>query len=171
MRNIQKISVQWDQSKQNDCTEILTQRQSTHCESTWDTEADLMFPPTHTPPDWEDWAHIKSLPALYVCKKGEKFALNQTEIKKVLMTDLGWLRFLYVKIITHNDISQFTFDPCTAVAQDMTQSWPSQQALGGDQAQRILYNPKVCGRVCCSAFIIKAKLHWGVLLNMWKKVL
>ncbi|XP_059199597.1 AF4/FMR2 family member 3 [Centropristis striata] len=26
--------------------------------------------------------------------------------------------------------------------EDMTQSWPSQQALGGDQAQRILYNPK-----------------------------
>ncbi|XP_056145852.1 AF4/FMR2 family member 3 [Lampris incognitus] len=25
---------------------------------------------------------------------------------------------------------------------DMTQSWPSQQALGGDQAQRFLYNPK-----------------------------
>ena len=30
-----------------------------------------------------------------------------------------------------------------SVAQDMTQSWPSQQALGGDRAQRMLYNPKV----------------------------
>ncbi|XP_028991492.1 AF4/FMR2 family member 2 isoform X2 [Betta splendens] len=29
-----------------------------------------------------------------------------------------------------------------AYSQDMTQSWPSQQALGGNQAQRILYNPK-----------------------------
>ncbi|XP_027146633.1 AF4/FMR2 family member 3 isoform X2 [Larimichthys crocea] len=29
-----------------------------------------------------------------------------------------------------------------AYSQDMTQSWPSQQALGGDQAQRILYNSK-----------------------------
>ncbi|XP_060909311.1 AF4/FMR2 family member 3 isoform X2 [Labrus mixtus] len=28
------------------------------------------------------------------------------------------------------------------ILEDMTQSWPSQQALGGDQAQRILYNPK-----------------------------
>ncbi|XP_029386221.1 AF4/FMR2 family member 3 isoform X2 [Echeneis naucrates] len=29
-----------------------------------------------------------------------------------------------------------------ACSQDMTQSWPSQQALGGDPAQRILYSPK-----------------------------
>ncbi|XP_070694843.1 AF4/FMR2 family member 4 [Pempheris klunzingeri] len=28
------------------------------------------------------------------------------------------------------------------ILEDMTQSWPSQQALGGDQAQRILYNSK-----------------------------
>ncbi|XP_014890144.1 AF4/FMR2 family member 3 isoform X1 [Poecilia latipinna] len=28
------------------------------------------------------------------------------------------------------------------ILKDMTQSWPSQQALGGEQAQRILYNPK-----------------------------
>ncbi|KAM7380324.1 hypothetical protein PAMP_003631 [Pampus punctatissimus] len=28
------------------------------------------------------------------------------------------------------------------ILEDMTQSWPSQQALGGDQAQRILYNLK-----------------------------
>ncbi|XP_023261085.1 AF4/FMR2 family member 3 [Seriola lalandi dorsalis] len=28
------------------------------------------------------------------------------------------------------------------ILEDMTQSWPSQQALGGDQAQRILYSPK-----------------------------
>ncbi|XP_008294604.1 AF4/FMR2 family member 2 isoform X2 [Stegastes partitus] len=28
------------------------------------------------------------------------------------------------------------------IFEDMTQSWPSQQALGGDQAQRILYNSK-----------------------------
>ncbi|XP_070771372.1 AF4/FMR2 family member 3 [Enoplosus armatus] len=28
------------------------------------------------------------------------------------------------------------------ILEDMTQSWTSQQALGGDQAQRILYNPK-----------------------------
>ncbi|CAJ1079673.1 AF4/FMR2 family member 3 [Xyrichtys novacula] len=28
------------------------------------------------------------------------------------------------------------------ILEDMTQSWQSQQALGGDQAQRILYNPK-----------------------------
>lgn len=49
--------------------------------------------------------------------------------------------------INLSDISQFTFDPPpphTFVAQDMTQSWPSQQALGGDQAQQILYNSKVC---------------------------
>ncbi|KAK1902987.1 Autophagy-related protein 3 [Dissostichus eleginoides] len=28
------------------------------------------------------------------------------------------------------------------ILEDMTQSWTSQHALGGDQAQHILYNPK-----------------------------
>lgn len=46
--------------------------------------------------------------------------------------------------------------PFTSVTQDMTQSWPSQQALEGDQAQRILYNPKVCVLVC---FYLISK--WG----------
>lgn len=69
------------------------------------------------------------------------------------MTDLGCLEFLYVKTINHTGISQFTSDPAPpSVAQDMTQSWTSQQALGGDQAQRILYNPKVC--VCVFVLVV-----------------
>lgn len=61
----------------------------------------------------------------------------------------------------------------------MTQSWPSQQALEGDQAQRILYNPKVC--VCL--FFLNEKgdsqiLHislkgscWSVPLYILKNII
>lgn len=69
------------------------------------------------------------------------------------MTDLGCQEFLFVNTINHSGIPQFTFDLLLppSIAQDMTQSWTSQQALGGDQAQRILYNSKVCLCVCVCA--------------------
>lgn len=57
-------------------------------------------------------------------------------------------------LITRN-LPQFTFDLSPplllflSVAQDMTQSWPSQQVLGGDPAQRMLYNSKACQCVEC----------------------
>lgn len=54
-----------------------------------------------------------------------------------------------ITVKSHN--SPLTLPP--SVAQDMTQSWPSQQALGGDWAQRILYNPKVCMCVVYVLFI------------------
>ncbi|XP_074514971.1 uncharacterized protein aff3 isoform X2 [Sebastes fasciatus] len=47
------------------------------------------------------------------------------------------LRCAYSQV-TRSQHNSFAKD----ILEDMTQSWPSQQALGGDQAQRILYNSK-----------------------------
>ena len=91
------------------------------------------------------------LPALYTTRGSVKLRLNERKRKKVWFKDLRCRDVQHVSAINLSDISQFTFDPHppptplpTCVAQDMTQSWPSQQALGGDQAQQILYNSKVC---------------------------
>ncbi|XP_069563706.1 AF4/FMR2 family member 3 isoform X2 [Brachyistius frenatus] len=44
---------------------------------------------------------------------------------------------------TYSQVTRSQHNTCAKeLFEDMTQSWPSQQALGGDQAQRILYNSK-----------------------------
>ncbi|XP_076602341.1 uncharacterized protein aff3 [Chaetodon auriga] len=43
----------------------------------------------------------------------------------------------------YSQVTRSQLNSCAKdILEDMTQSWPSQQALGGDQAQRILYNSK-----------------------------
>nr|XP_046260698.1 AF4/FMR2 family member 3 [Scatophagus argus] len=43
----------------------------------------------------------------------------------------------------YSQVTRSQHNSCAkGILEDMTQSWPSQQALGGDQAQRILYNSK-----------------------------
>ncbi|KAE8299011.1 hypothetical protein D5F01_LYC01394 [Larimichthys crocea] len=53
-----------------------------------------------------------------------------------LDADDGWL--VEIQQVTRSQHNSCAKD----ILEDMTQSWPSQQALGGDQAQRILYNSK-----------------------------
>lgn len=87
------------------------------------------------------------------CEKREGKKLLQTNWK-IKAVDLGRLDFLYITTINHRNFSQFTFDLSTpllflSAAQDMTQSWASQQVLGGDPAQQMLYNSKACQCVEC----------------------
>lgn len=91
--------------------------------------------------------------ALLVWKKGGKKFL-QTNWKKAV--DLVRLDFHNVMTINHRNSPQFTFElpPLfLSVTQHMTQSWPSQQVLGGDPAQRMLYSSKACQCVECDSLV------------------
>lgn len=108
--------------------------------------------------------HPSWLFAPHVWKKGGK-KLPQTNWK-IEAVDLGRPDFLGVTTINHRNFPGFTFDLSPpllflSVAQDMTQSWPSQQVLGGDPAQRMLYNTKACQCVeCVSLASILANHFW-----------
>lgn len=91
---------------------------------------------------------------------------------KVKAVDLEQLDFLFVATINHTNFPQFTFDLSTTLlflspAQDMTQSWPSQQVLGGDPAQQMLYNSKACHCVECVSLAFK---KWLLKAPNWSNI-
>ncbi|CAL8266524.1 unnamed protein product [Lota lota] len=55
--------------------------------------------------------------------------------------ELSIVRFL-LRCASAQDTGSHKHQCAKDIQGDMTQSWPSQHALGGDQAQRFLYNPK-----------------------------